>query len=503
MMLGLASVKSADGQDLRTSRLPLTSGPTARDSIGRLDSVRLTLRQAIAQASSRSPSALAAIHRYRASYWQYITFKSDYRPSLDLDMNPIVWERTIAQQTLPDGTDAFVPRSQANSSVDLSLSKVISWTGGRLSIRSEIARTDALEGGNGLQYFTTPVLLSFDQPLLAFNSYAWALRIEPKRYAESRQQFVEDIEGICSTAITYFFDLLTAQTALSDAGIEKGNADTLFVVAQRRFRSRKAPEDDLLQAELASLNADLRLTRARFEVVSKQQRLGSFLGLEGTPQFDLVPATDIAPVRVDLATAIREAKRNRPLALSFDRQLLETDQAVALARASRGSTSLTAKYGLSGTATGWSQLYRDPRVDQLAQISIRTPILDWGRSRARIAVAESQQEVTRRQIQQAKADFERDIFVRVSEFEIQARQLRVSAHADSVAYRRHQITRERYLRAEGDLNSVNIAKTEKDRAREAYLDAMRNYWSALYELRRATLYDFERGEPIQPPPVEF
>ena len=95
------------------------------------------------------------------------------------------------------------------------------------------------------------------------------------------------------------------------------------------------------------------------------------------------------------------------------------------------------------------------------------------------------------------------MFLRVSQFEIQAQQLRLAAHADSVAERRYRLTRESYLAGQGDLNSINFAQSEKENARRVYLDAIRNYWSSYYDVRRATLYDFERGTPIRPPAVEF
>jgi outer membrane protein TolC len=465
--------------------------------------IRLTLQQAIATARAQSPSALAAVHRYRASYWQYVTFKADSRPSLDLDTAPMAWDRTIAQQTLPSGIDAFVPRSQANSSANLSLSKVLSLTGGRVSLQSQIARTRPLEGAGGLQYLSTPVAVAISQPLFAFNPYAWSLKTEPRRYAEARQTIVEEMEGISSTAISYFFDLLSAQTALQDALSEKTQADTLFGVARRRRAAGRTPESDVLQAELASLNADLRLTRARFDLSAQQQRLATYLGVGELPAFDLAPVTQGPVAAVDLDTAIREARRNRPEAMSFDRQIIEADRSVAEARSSRGTTWLTASYGLSRSTETWSQLYRQPQVDQRAQISIHTPILDWGRFRARMAVAESEREVTRRQVEQARSDFDRDVFLRVSQFEIQAKQLRLSAHADSVAERRYRLTRESYLGGQGDLNSINIAQSEKEDARRGYLDAIRNYWTSYYDVRRATLYDFERGRLIQPPVVEF
>ena len=463
----------------------------------------LTLPQAIAMARDQSPSALVAAHRYRASYWEYVTYKADSRPTLNLELNPVDWQRTIAEQTLSDGTDAFIPRSQANSSAGLSLNKVVSWTGGQLSLQSNIARTQALEGDGGFSFYAAPVQVSLYQPLFTFNPYSWAKKIEPGRLSEARQQYVEDLEDVSSNAISYFFDLLSAVTALRDATTEKAQADTVLAVTKRRFDANHALDVDVLQAQLANLNADLRLARARVDVTAKQQRLVSFLGIDQAPEFELVPPTAVPDVAVDVDFAIAEAKRNRSTAMSFGRRLLEADRSVAQARSTRGTTALTASFGLSRTTSDLPALYHDPSVDQRARIGLTTPILDWGRSEARIAVSESQREVTRRDVQRSREDFERDVFLRVSQFEIQARQVRLAALADSIAQRRFEMTQRRYLAGQGDLNSLNIARGEKEGARRGYLDAMRSYWGNYYDVRRATLYDFEHNQPLSAPPVSF
>jgi len=475
----------------------------AIDGSDRREPVPLTLLDAIQMARTKSPSALAAIHRYRSSHWQYVTFKSDYRPSLDVETTPYGWQRTIEKQTLPDGTDAFIPRSQANSSVGLSLNKVVTWTGGRIALNTELARTQALEGDGGRQYFSTPVEVTYYQPFLSYNGFKWDLKIEPRRYAEASQEFVEELESVSSNAIAFYFDLLGSQTALVDAITQKSQADTLQAVARRRFETGRAPESDVLQAELASLNADLNLSRVRVDVAVKQQRLATFLGVSGAPVFKLEATTDVPKVVVDYDMAIAEARRNRPQSMAFARQLLEADRSVAQARAVSGSTTLFASYGLSQATDRLSQLYHDPRIDQQAQVGIRMPVVDWGRRRARVAVAESQREVTRRQVELQRADFERDVFLRVSQFDIQARQLRLAARADSVAQRRYEVTQQRYLAGQDDLNSVNIAQNEKQGARRGYVDAMRNYWATYYDMRRATLYDFESRQALVPPPVTF
>ena len=43
---------------------------------------KLTLDDVMTLAEEQSPNALMAKNRFRASYWQYRTFKAEYRPSL-------------------------------------------------------------------------------------------------------------------------------------------------------------------------------------------------------------------------------------------------------------------------------------------------------------------------------------------------------------------------------------------------------------------------------------
>jgi outer membrane protein TolC len=349
----------------------------------------------------------------------------------------------------------------------------------------------------------TPVQLSYSQPLFSFNSFKWNLKIEPRRFQEARQMAVEDLESVSGTTIGYFFDLLWSQSSLRDAMTERTRAETLLAVVRHRFQSGKAPENDLLQAQLADLNSDLRLTRARVDVQSKQQRLGNFLGVGDDRVFELETATDVPDPQVDFETALAQAKRNRPTAMAWERTLLEADRSVAQAHSQGGNTWLQASYGLSHSSEAIDDLYRDPTTDQKAFLSVSVPIVDWGRRRARVAVAESQREVTRRQVEQSQVDFERDVLFKYTQFDIQARQLQLSTLADSIADRRYQRLRERYLNGDGDLNSLNIAQSEKENARRGYLDALRSYWAAYYELRRGTLYDFERRQPIIPPRVDF
>jgi hypothetical protein len=51
----------------------------------------------------------------------------------------------------------------------------------------------------------------------------------------------------------------------------------------------------------------------------------------------------------------------------------------------------------------------------------------------------------------------------------------------------------------GDLSitDLSIAFSENDQAKRDYVQSLRDFWSAYYELRYLSLYDFEKNEKIK------
>jgi outer membrane protein len=72
----------------------------------------------------------------------------------------------------------------------------------------------------------------------------------------------------------------------------------------------------------------------------------------------------------------------------------------------------------------------------------------------------------------------------------------ISAKADTVATKRFDVAKNRYVIGKIGISDLYIAQSEKDAALQAYVQALRGYWSAYYRLRRVTLYDFAEKHEI-------
>lgn len=468
-------------------------------SLGQETATRyLTLEDVVAIARTQSPDAMAARHRFRGSYWQHRSFQAGYLPGLELNATTPNLFRNISAITLSDGTDVFVRRSQASSSATLSLSQRLGFSGGDVFINTGLERIDLIRSdGNSTSYLSTPINIGISQPLFSYNPYKWERKIEPLRYQEAKKRYIEDLEAISVRANNLFFDLLLAQINIEINTLNLNTNDTLYQIAKGRYSLGRIAENELLQMELNVLNSEALLEQSRINYEASLFRFRSYMRFDNVENISLQVPQQRHNMVISVEEALAQARQNRSDLLAFERQRIEAESEVSRARSeSRINANLFAVYGLTQTADNFSDVYIDPFDQQQLRIGVRVPIVDWGVGRGKVKMAESARELTNTNVEQQVIDFEEEVYFRVMEFNMLDRQLTIAAKADTIAGIRYDISRERFLIGRIDIMELNIALEEKDRAKQSYLTALRNYWRGYYEMRNITLYDFLLDEPI-------
>lgn len=456
----------------------------------------LNLEDVIQKAKSQSPDALSAKHRFRSNYWEYRTYKAGFMPMLDLEGTLPELSRSIDRITV-GGQESFVEREFMSSSLNMSLTKNIGLTGGQVFINSELQRIDLFEDSTVTSYLTTPLNIGFRQPLFAHNELKWDKKIEPLKYREAKRNYLENMEDVAITATNYFFDLLLAQINLKIARINQANNDTLYKIAKGRYNIGTIAENELLQLELSLLNANAQLEQAKLEMEMKLFDLKSYLRIKEDIDIELIPPAQTYNIEVKVDKAIAEAYNNRADALAFERRMLEARSNVNRAkRENRFNADLYAVYGLTRSADDFLEAYQDPRDQQRLMVGFQIPILDWGLAKGKIKMAESNQELVRTSVKQQKIDFDQEIFLKVRQFNMQENQLKIAAKSDTVARKRYNVTKQRYLIGKIDITDLNIAQTEKDNARQGYISTLRDYWVNYFQLRKLTLYNFRNEKTL-------
>ena len=75
-------------------------------------------------------------------------------------------------------------------------------------------------------------------------------------------------------------------------------------------------------------------------------------------------------------------------------------------------------------------------------------------------------------------------------------QIKLTAEAERIAVEKYKIASERYVLGNLSITDLSIAFQENDRAKRDYVTSMRDFWTAFYQLRYLSLYDFEKNQKI-------
>ncbi len=460
----------------------------------------LTLEQVVEIAQSDAPAVQLAQTRLSNRFWSYQTFLADYKPLINFSATLPDLNRSINSIVLPDGGEAFIQRSLMTNRVGLSLRQDVALTGGTVFLNTNLSRLDIFStNGNpsSISYFSTPVSVSFIQPIFSFNELKWNRKIEPLRYQEARRSYSEDMEETAYQAVQLFFDVLIAQLNVQAAQQEKSNADTLYEISKGRFEVGKIAETELLQIELSVANAENSLAQATLNLQSSNEQLRNFLGIQRSVQFEMIAPTDIPDFIVDADRALQLALRNRSETIAFERRLRQAEREVALARGQTGpQVNLTGNFGLSQTANELDLAYQDLLNQERVTLTLQVPIADWGNTRARREVAQSNLELEQMNVTQERVNFERNILLKVQQFDLVRNQISRALRAYEISQKRQQMTRNRYYIGKIGITELNIAVQEQEAARRNYISALQNFWIAYYDLRRSTLYDFANDRSL-------
>lgn len=458
----------------------------------------LDLKGAILRAQKQSPSYFRAINTAENRYWNYRQFRASLLPQLNLSGSLPNYSSAIDRVTQPDGTYDFPEREQLFLSGNLSLDQNVIWTGGRLSLISSLQRTDVYRPDRRINYFSTPISVSYFQPMFLYNSLKWENKIQPLAYEASRRAYSEDLEDIANETTQLYFAALTSKISMRIAEQNVKNNDTIYKISQGRYNLGKIAENDLLQIELNLLNAENSLTNARLNYEVAAQELKRYLGIPTEEELELGIPSEVPQMEVNLDKALGEARKNRAAVLDFRRRRLEAEQSVAQARGNTNyNFNLSANFGLNRQADTYNAAYANPYAQQQnISIGINIPIVDWGQARSQIRRAEANRQLQEVNIEQDEINFEQEIFLQVMQFNAQHQRLNIAAKADTVAQKRYEVARQRYLTGKISITDINIAQSEKDGAKQSYLRELQRFWVAYYTLRRLCLYDFVNDQVI-------
>lgn len=456
----------------------------------------ITLKEAIKLAQKKSLDYKTNLNKNQASYWRFKNYKASFLPQFRLDAT--LPEFSNAPRRIQgDLGDKFANQNQSTIEGRLSISQNIPYTGGTLSINSQLEQIKNYGDNSKTEYYSTPFSLRYNQNSIFYNEFKWDKKIEPLFYEESKKDFVEKMEEISLKTCKYYFSLLKAQSQLKIAQNNLSNQDTLFQIAKGRFKMGKIAENDLLQMELAVLNSRNNVTTNILALKSSSQNLARYLDLN-TEDLELAAPISLSLFNVDVNKALEEAKSNRKSIVEFRRKRLEAEKELARVKGNnRLELSMNANFGISQQGDVFNELFNDYNKQQSFTLSVGIPLFDWGVSKSKRKMAEANLDLVKNKLELENQAFEQEIYFHTLNWSNQRKFLETSTKAQEIAIKRYEITKKRYIIGKITITDLNLALEEKDRAVVQYLNSLEKFWLDYYTLRRLTLYDFQVNKKLE------
>ncbi|MCL1938605.1 MAG: TolC family protein [Candidatus Azobacteroides sp.] len=460
------------------------------------DTLRLNLNDAIRLAQLQSVDAAVALNELKTAYWEYRTYLADRLPEVNFTGLLPSYNNNYSRYQQADGSYTYVQNNWMRLNGNISVDQNIALTGGKISLNSSLDLTRQLGKGAYNEYMSVPIGITLNQPIFGVNDQKWKQRIEPLRYKEAKAAYVENTEDVALAAIASFFNLLYARENLNIALQNREQSDKLYEIALAKRKIGYLSESDLMQLEFSALQAKGLVTEAQSNLNACMFQLRSFLALDERTVIEPAFPESTPSMRINYPEVLEKAQENNSFAKNILRRQLEADYAVASAKGSQRTINLFASVGYTGKDQVLDAAYKQLKGNQSVEVGVSIPLLDWGKRKGTVKVAESNREIVLSRIRQEQMNFNQNIFLLVENFNNQAGQLEIAGQADRIAEKRYNISIETFVIGNISILDLNDAQKSKDEARLKHIQKLYQYWTYYYNIRSITLYDFLTGNNL-------
>lgn len=454
--------------------------------------ILLTINDAIFLAQKHSIDALEAHNTLLSSHWSFQTYKAELLPTLNFNANIANLNRSLI--ALQDANTADIQyRSNFNmrNSGNLYLNQNISFTGGTLSLYSNMLRLDQYMPNRLITYYSEPIALSYTQSLGGYNRFKWNKKIEPEKYELAKRKYLESMANVTLDAVDLFFNTAIEQMKLNIAKKNYSNSSMIHRIALRRFELGAITKNELMQIELKMINDSISINNSNLQLIEKTQALRLLLDLDNTNDIEILIDEKLPHILLDGQKIFSYAIQNSSLTIYQKIQEIEADMNLAQAKSNNGLNSqIQIQFGLSNSAPEFANVYKSLLDQEIISISFSIPLIDWGVRNRNILTAKKHSETTKERLIHQYKEFKQEIFNDVEKFNHQLSKCLLSDKARTIANEWYELNINNFINNTITITDLNISQTEKDEACMNYISELKNYWMYYYQIQKKSLYDY-------------
>jgi len=445
-----------------------------------------SLDEYLEQISSVGYDAKIAQTRREKAEAGFSFFRSQLRPQVNISAGLPGFTRTSVPVTQPDGTIAFQPVFQNNSSFSLRVENPVVLTGGTLFVESALQRFDNF-GQRSVFYNGIPLRFGYSQSLLGFNTWKWNQKIESITLENEKNIYNFEVENIRFAGVILYFDALMAKTESSVADTNRTSNQKLLAIAEERYLLGKISTEEKLQMEAEYKMSDLQYRQALNNYHQSLLEMEKGFSSEIDPTFNLLLPSSFIVENVNTSDLIEEAIKNAP---TIKQYLLDAENAKRNQKRTRAewgpSLQVYASVGLAQSGNQVGDVYKNPFNEQQIFAGISIPVVDWGRKKAAVTMADADIFQATLWVEKEKQQISNTIQQLVSNLkEVQQRVIQ-QKEIVKISEARYNISKERYIAGVVPVNELFMAQSAKDLAIRNYLNGLRNLYVSYHDLLRLT-----------------
>lgn len=457
---------------------------------------KVTLDDIIAIASKKSLNTFKAKQQFGASYWQFRSFKAGVLPKINLELEPLTYNKSVVKRyDSENNIDVYRPQQTLNSYGNISINQNIQATGATVYANSSFSRL--INFGNTEDFAATPFRIGVIQPIMAFNRFKWAHKIAPLQFEHAKKKYLYELQDIKLKVVNYFFNWALASKKVELSKENIATTQKLFKIGKKRYELGSIEKDDVLNLELDVYNAEINLSQNERELQRAESELKLFLRDDSPLNFMPELPELISDLQIDSEEAIALAEINNPEIFNLKIKKIEAERDLdKVIKENRFDLSLTGSYGLNQNGNTAAEAYQNLLDQQIVAIHMNIPILDWGERKGNIKTAKMNNELSEIAVQQESDKLNQQLILKIIDFNLQKQLVSGALKNSEISRSSYEITEKRFLSGSIDLLRLTSARKTWLAASENYITSLFNYWKFYYEVQQLTLYDFQNKSTI-------
>ena len=462
------------------------------------EAVRLDLERTLQLAKDSSLVVRRYLSEYDISRYNYLSWKASRLPQFSLESTPLQFERYMTRRYLSDqDVDIYREQKYIYSEAGITARQAVAPLGGEFYMTSQMGymRTFGDTGQN--QFMSIPIAMGYKQDLIFFNPLKWEKLIANLEMTRAEKELAYNIEANNEDAVSRFFTLALAEDQLVMCEEYLASCDTIFAIAERRYRISSISKAELSLLELEKVNAENMLANARIARGKAARELATILNLDPSDKIEVVLPDVPGELVVDAEQAVIYARKNNPKYVALELAGTEARKAEAKARVEKNlNLGADISVGYNQVSTKINEVYRNLLPQDQVSLSLNVPLMDWGKRRNAWLAARSKVESLDRSKAQTERELEQDVMLTVDAFNERQAMVDNSRQALELAEDAYTQTLRRFMMAQADVYDLSLAQNHWQNARQNLIASLQNYWVTYYHLRSLTLFDFRLQQPI-------